>query len=54
MHLILIADRYADEKRNGGWNILSTEYTLAVSCATAKFAELREQWKEKKAPDAGW
>jgi hypothetical protein len=43
--------KYADERHNGGWNILSQQYVVAVKCAEAQYAELREDWQKKSTPD---
>ena len=43
--------KYADERHSGGWNILNQEYTVAVKCAEAQYAELREDWQKKSTPD---
>jgi hypothetical protein len=44
--------KYADERHNGGWNILSQQYVVAVKCAEAQYAELREDWQKKSTPDS--
>ena len=39
---------YANEKQNGGWNILNERYAAAMACTADKFEEMVQEFKQKQ------